>query len=260
MTLLTRLRGGARGVYGALTGTAKAREPEECPAGTVLMPGFGEVCLDELVLDPASGQLVFIDQAPDDVLIWDGAAGEWTTVDEYNRRQAERAERERIAQRTPEQERAERAERARRARGSIEATRAAAGIQRGGEEVYDALAEEWITEDEYSKRASRRAALAQVLARPGLTDLHLPNLANLSGMLVRLDEEGVAFVGDEPAAEVLATEDRDLLDMLREKMTKPAVRGPEARDEDSMRRRRLIWLALLASLVVLVVMKRRAAA
>jgi hypothetical protein len=210
----------------------------------VLVEGVGDVCADDLVLSLEDGQLYVAGTEPSpSVMVWDGEAAEWVAIEEYNRREAARAERRD------------------KVRAAAEAAEGAEGIQRE-RQVFDVVAGEWVAPSEYEERRQRRASAARVVRDRLGSGALLPNLGRVAGLRVKLDTKGVAHLGDRPAADVLVEEEAeeegaiDLVD-LREAF---APTGPLGRAEEADKRKRLIWLALLAAIVAALALRTRGTA
>jgi hypothetical protein len=193
---------------------ATARTPTAECSGWTLDPATGlELCVDDLVLDPETGELITPAEAQRRArrgLMYDREGDEWVEPAEWTRRKRERETRERRAR---------------------------------GDEVRDRQTGEWITPDELARRRRARNALRIFMesgTRAGLSTL--PRLATPAAALITIGRDGVALLGGQPAtSETLgAAEDLEVADIIT---TRP---GPERREEEKESRMRAIKYAVLA--------------
>lgn len=198
---------------------ARARTPAAQCSGWMLDPATGlEVCVDDLVLDPATGELITTAEAERrarEGLVYDKTGDEWVTPAELRARDRRRA-----------------------SQAEFQRQRAA------GELVRDRETEEWVTPEELQRRRRVRNALRiymeQEARASGQAFTKLPDLKSAAAAMLTLGRDGVARVGDEKAtAETLGElEDLEVTDVMDA--------GPARRDEDAASGRRIVMYAILA--------------
>jgi len=216
----------------AIVGGKVAGAKDPCPSGYQLVPGEGEVCIDDFVLDIDTGELITPAEAARRAasgLVWDRVAGEWVAPAELADRNDARAR-----------------------------------IEAG--EVRDEIAGEWVTPEELGRRRRVRNAL-RVAARGRPINLDKPPRLDLpAAALMTIGGDGVARLNGVSAGAALATDaaaEVDLgsvLDVLgRGRNGKaPAISGPERREEDDKARRRLLILIALSTIIAVVALTRTA--
>jgi len=199
---------------------AKAKTPTAQCSGWLLDPVTSlEVCVDDLVLDIDTGEMITPAEATRrarEGLIYDSRADEWITPEENRRRNRERLRAQQIEEQTRRRE--------------------------AGEEVYDSGAREWVTPEELAERRRIRAILRAGVRGTAADLKRQPRLSLPAAARMTIGADGIARLFGEPAT-------AEALEEASEEEIIAELNGPDRREAEDEERSRAIKYAVLAMLV-----------